>query len=102
MSSKEVRRAFWTRSCCRNCSCSYIRHGVGEVGFQGVALAFDEVLHAYQQQTNQDQDQDGATQYGEALATQMGGRLEIGPRDPGSDQPGTLARIVFPLERAPA
>lgn len=38
----------------------------------------------------------------EALATQMGGRLEIGPRDPGSDQPGTLARIVFPLERAPA
>lgn len=37
----------------------------------------------------------------EALATQMGGRLEIGPRDPGSDPPGTLARIVFPLERAP-
>ena len=35
----------------------------------------------------------------EALATQMGGRLEIGPRDPGSDPPGTLARIVFPLER---
>lgn len=35
----------------------------------------------------------------EALAIQIGGRLETGPAQPGADRPGMSSRIVFPLQR---